>query len=548
MQNDEAYRFGPFVLDTARMVLLQEERQVELRPKAFQTLLVLLRAAGRVVSKDELVAAVWPDVIVNDDALAQCIRDVRKALGDAGRRYIRTVSRHGYMFVHPVEPAVPAPPPAARRRWPLLLALVGMLAAGLLAVLLWLPETGDAGRRPFARDPRLTIAVLPFETTAAEDADAWLGEGLAEDVIAALSRFRDIAVIARNSSFRYAGREVDPATVRRDLNADFLLQGSLRRAGPDLRLAVQLVDLHTGTNRWVHSFEQPADAAADLQDTIAGDVAVQLAVQAREAVAQRAAARPPRSLQAYELVLRGRKAWRSFTRDGTLEALALAERAVELVPTDAAAWALLAEVLIQLHIQPYDERMGDPATLERARAAAEQAVRLDPDHATARATLGGILSRSGNYEASLETLRQAIALNPSDADGIASYADILSRAGLHEESLVAWDAVARLDPAGTPLAEALRARANVLAGRPQPALAHARSCAARAPVFQPCFVQLAVAAQANGETEEARQAAARLLQLNPAFTIAGQFARVPYRRPEDVATLTSHLRAAGLPE
>lgn len=231
-----------------------------------------------------------------------------------------------------------------------------------------------------------------------------------------------------------------------------------------------------------------------------------------------------------------------------MEALELAERAIELAPTDAAAWGLLAEILIQLHIQPYDERLGDPATLERARAAAEQAVRLDPGYATARATLGGILSRTGNYEASLEALRRAIELNPSDADAITSYADILSRAGLHGESLAAWEAVGRLDPAGTPLADALQARTAVLAGRLQPALAHARDCAARAPAFQPCFVQLAVAAQASGQADEARQAVARLLELNPGFTISGQFARVPYRRPQDIDLLTRHLRAAGLPD
>lgn len=543
------YRFGSFVLDLERMALTNGGDQVELRPKAFDTLLALVERAGRVVTKDELVATVWPNVIVNDDALAQCIRDVRKALGDEAQLYVETVPRRGYRFATDVErmeaPLSRSGGKGGGRRHAVTAGALAILVA-ILAALTWTRLTVDDATA-VARDRRPSVAVLPFRASTESEADAWLGEGVADDIIMALSRFRDIAVIARNSSFRFSDSDELPV-IREGVKADFLLQGSLRRRGDELRLAVQLVDLGTGINRWTERFDRPWNEVFDIQEVIARDVAAQLATQARDAAVVRSQGLPPAVLDAYDLVLRGRKAYLSFSRDGAFEGLHLARRAVAVDPNYAVAWELLSQFLIQFFIQPYDERRGDPAVIAEARSALAKAVQLDPQYSAARAGLGALIARSGDFDTGLKELREALRLNPNDASTLKVYADILSRAGLHEDSLAAWNEVGRLDPAGSPLDAALKSRAEFFVGDHEAALASARKCTAAAPDLHPCLLYLTIAASAAGQTEEAKATAQRLLELNPEFSIARHFAIIPFRDPGDVEKMASHLREAGLPE
>jgi TolB-like protein/DNA-binding winged helix-turn-helix (wHTH) protein len=559
MTTPKRYRFGIFVLDLERMALTEGTNQVDLRPKAFDTLRVLVEHAGRVVTKDDLVAAVWPDVIVNDDALAQCIRDIRKALGDREQRIIETGPRRGYMFASDVETGIgdapevagavpagaPGAGPAGRSR-----GLVGPLSVvcvvAMIAALAWIFLRGDGGLA-VVQDRRPSVAVLPFRASTESDADAWLGEGVADDIIMALSRFRDIAVIARNTSFRFDDSD-ELSVIRDGVKADFLLQGSLRRRGDQLRLAVQLVDLGTGVNRWTERFDRKWDDVFDLQETIARDVAAQLAAQARDAAVVRSQGMPPAVLNAYDLVLRGRKAYLSFSRDGAFEGMDLARRAVAVDPNYAVAWELLSQFLIQFFIQPYDERRGDPAVIGQARSAMTKAVQLDPQYSAARAGLGALIARGGDFDTGLKELREALRLNPNDATALKVYADILSRAGHHEDSLATWIEVDRLDPAGTPLDTALKSRAEFFMGDHEAALASARKCAALAPRLQPCLLYLTIAASGAGQLDEAKAAARRLLELNPEFSISRHFAIIPFRNPSDVETMSARLREAGLTE
>ena len=545
------YRFDRFTLDLDRMALLDNGVPVELRPKAFDTLLALVERAGRVVGKDELVRIVWPDVIVNDDALAQCVRDIRKALGDSEQRVIETVPRRGYLFAAPIEvhdgragPSHPAP----RRRMPLAIAAAALAGLVLVAVSVAAWSWSD-GRAPaqtaslFQRSPQLTIAVLPFDAGGETDEMAWLGEGLAEEVIQALSQFRDIAVIARNSSFGH--RDADLVTIREALGVDFLVQGSVRRVGDRLRLAVQMADLSTGVNRWANRYERPYGSLPTVIDEVTSGLVSALAERARDAVAARSGTAV---LGAYELAMRARKALHAFDRDQAYEALNLATRALEADSDYAVAWDLLAQINVQFFIQPYDSRRGDPATLEVAREAAARSIALDPAYSTARATLGGIVALQGDYDGALELLKQALDLNPNDASALSTYADIVDRSGDHEASMAAWRVVSKLDPVGPTLRLALTSRAQMFTGDLAGALATASACESRTPRLQPCLVFLAIAAAANGDARRAQEAGQRLLELNPRFSIAGHFQLVRFRRAEDIEVMRRHLRAAGLPD
>jgi TolB-like protein/DNA-binding winged helix-turn-helix (wHTH) protein/Tfp pilus assembly protein PilF len=465
MAGGAGYRFGAFVLNLHRGCLQKAGADLALRPKSFDVLRYLVERAGRLVSKDEVVSAVWPNVIVSDDALTQCVRDIRKVLGDDGEQFIRTVQRRGYMFVAETTPlaAADAPAPAATDGSGQNLKMMGRLGpvvpkavlAALLALVVGAVAAWALGlfeRRPPATETRLTIAVLPFATQGEE----WLGDGIAEDIMTAVSRFRDLAVIGRTSSFRYRGEAVDVRQAGKELNAHYVLLGSVRRAGDRVRITAQLVDTGTAAGRWAEHYDRPFSDVFAIQDDVASKVAEQLVVHAREATVARLRVQPPASLEVYELALRGRRAYRTFTRDGAAEARALAERAIAIDPNYAPAWEVLASALLQFYIQPYSEDHGAPAMLQQARSAAEKAALLDANFATAQATLGFVLMWAREHEASLAAVRRAIEINPNDVVAHATHGDILSGAGHFRESIAAWDRSISHDPYFPALSLALK--------------------------------------------------------------------------------------------
>ncbi len=535
-------RFGRFTVNLDRMCLQEDGQDRELRPKAFDVLRVLVENAGRVVSKDELVAAVWPNVIVNDDALAQCIRDIRKALSDDGETFIRTVPKRGYIFVADIAPASAPPPPAGASRsrrlaYPLLLTV---LLVPLLGVLFW-----GVGWRSAQGDARLTIAVLPF---AAAAEDEWLGDGIAEDVMTAVSRFRDLGVVARNSSFRFRDPNLDPREVGRNLRADYLLQGTVRRQDDRLRITAQLVDARTGNSDWTGRYDRPMADLFAVQDEVADAVAGQLVIHAMEATSARLRSRPPQSMEAHELVLRGRRLYRTFTREGTLEAYDMAQRAIAIDTRSAPAWELMAATLLQFFYQPYDERVGTPEALREARAAAERAVSLDGNFATAHAMLAAVLVPARETDAALAAIDKALALNPNDPVAVGTRGNVLSFLGRYEEAVQAWENNERLDPFVTPLTFALKAMPLVMLGEYERALGAARTCADRAPRLQPCYTYLAVAANELGREEEAREAMRTLLELNPSMTISNHPGLHSFKDPAERDRAAELMRRAGMPE
>jgi TolB-like protein/DNA-binding winged helix-turn-helix (wHTH) protein len=543
------YRFGSFVLNLERLSLQEGGSDRELRPKAFDVLRHLVEQAGRLITKDELVETAWPNVIVNDDALAQCIRDIRKVLGDQGDRYIKTVPRRGYIFVGDVERLVSVSsilgeplPIASRSRGPIwALAAIGVLLT-LGAAMLWFLDD-RLNTRPRTG---LGVAVLPFAATGSDQ--TYLGEGLAEDVAAAVARFGDLTVIARNSSFRYGPDADDLRQVGRELGVDYVLRGGVRRTGDQLRVTAQLIDTRNLATLWMEQYDRPYVEMPSIPDEVAERVAVQLVGHAREDAAKLLRSHDADNLEAYELVLRGRKSYRTFTKAGALEARDLVERAVVLDPDFAPAWDLMALTLLQFYLQPYGEGWRSRQVLEEARAAAYHAVALEPNSSTAHATLGSVLWWLRDYDAGLDALKKAISLNPNDAVAFVAYAEALSFSGDQEGAIEAWERAAELDPFTPPLNLALKARSYTFLGEPENALTLARSCTTVAPNLQPCFLQLAIAAKEAGQDAEARSAAERVVEINPDFSISRQIQLVPFRRPEDAETFAHLLRRAGLPE
>jgi TolB-like protein len=270
-----------YAFDTDRRELRRHEILVPLIPQAFDLLDYLLRNRERVVSKDELVASIWHGRAVTDSALTTRINAVRAAVGNDGRRQqvIRTLPRKGFRFVADVREGEPAT---------LATEVAGVPASLALA----LPD-------------KPSIAVLPLKNLPHDPDQEHISDGITEDIITELSRFSELFVIARNSSFRYKGKTIDIRQIGRALGVRYVLEGSFRRHGGRVRIAAQLVDALTGAHRWAERYDRELADVFSLQDELARAIATTLVAHVNKAEAERTLLKPPASWQAYEYFVRG---------------------------------------------------------------------------------------------------------------------------------------------------------------------------------------------------------------------------------------------------
>jgi TolB-like protein len=309
-----AIQFDDYVLDPARRELSRNGASVKIEPKVFDLLIHLIENRHRVVSKDDLIAQVWGNRIVSDSALTHAINAARNAIGDDGKaqRLIRTSSRWGYRFVGSVrlqEGAEPAPGPAGAASSP----------------------NGPA--LPLPDKP--SIAVLPFHNIGDDSEQEYFVDGLAEDIITALSRFKSLFVIARNSSFTYKGRAVDIRQVGRELGVRYVLEGSVRKGGNRVRITAQLIDAISGAHVWAERYDRDLSDVFAVQDAITASVAGLIEPALAEAEQQRLLRKPPDRLDAWEAHQRGLWHFYKYGPEENQTALTYFRQAIALDPNFA---------------------------------------------------------------------------------------------------------------------------------------------------------------------------------------------------------------------
>jgi TolB-like protein/Tfp pilus assembly protein PilF len=368
---DDAINFGPFCLDIAGRRLLREGEPVRLGSRGFDILCLLASARGEVVTKDALMAEVWPGQIVEENAIQVQVSALRKALDreGSGQDYILTVPGRGYR-------------------------LVG--SRGDVAV------AAQAVAQPIGLLDSRSIAVLPFQNMSEDTAQEYFVDGMVDDIISGLARVTWLSVISRNSSFVYKNRTVDIRQVGRDLGVRYVLQGSVRVAEGRIRVAVQLVEAESGVNLWVERYDREIGDIFPLQDEIAMSVIGTIEPNLRKAELDRIKRKRPDSFDAYDLVLQAMPLAFSHMPDKALEAIPLLEKALELEPGYAAAHAPLALC--------YHARYGRAGLNEEDRAAAVK-------HARAAIVDGGddaIVLGIAGFVTALDDKDQATALNLFD--------------------------------------------------------------------------------------------------------------------------------------
>src|SRR5215831_5405358 len=319
-------QFEGYTLDIARNSLRSADRKVALRRKSFELLRYLAENPDRVVTKEELLKAVWPDVAVTEESLTHCVSEVRQAIGDSNQTIIETVPRRGYRFAAAVSRTVTnagAPPSAAAE------------TEGA-------PSVSDAG--PGLNRP--SIAVLPFANLSGDPQQDYFSDGITEDITTELSRFSELIVIACNSSFQYKGKRVDIRQVGQELGARYVLEGSVRRSGDRIRITAQLIDAETGAHRWAERYDRELHDVFAVQDEVARTIVAILAAHVNRAETERALLKPPAAWEAYDYYLRGAEAFLLHvdkrTKASLYEARRLLEQSLAIDPDYARATAALA--------------------------------------------------------------------------------------------------------------------------------------------------------------------------------------------------------------
>src|SRR5262245_48256593 len=275
------FLFEDHVLDIDRRELRRGAQQIAVGPQVFDLLVYLVQNRERVVTKDDLLDAIWSGRFVSESNLTTRINAARKAIGDTGeeQRLIRTVPRKGFRFV-------------------------GVVTCEAENVK---DERGSTATTPMPLPlpDKPSIAVLPFDNMSGDREQEYFADGMVEEIITALSRFRQLFVIARNSTFTYKGRAVDVKQVGRELGVRYVLEGGVRKAANRVRIIGQLIDTTTGAHIWADRFEGGLEDAFDLQDRVTASVVVAIGPQVDEAESERAKRKPTESLDAYDHYLRG---------------------------------------------------------------------------------------------------------------------------------------------------------------------------------------------------------------------------------------------------
>jgi len=403
---------------------------------------------------------------------------------------------------------------------------------------------------PLALPDKPSIAVLPFENLSGDPKQEYFADGVSEDIITELSRFSDLFVIARNSSFKYKGKAVDVRQVGRDLGVRYALEGSIRRGGDRVRISAQLVDSGTGAHRWAERYDRELKDVFAIQDEVARTIAAILAAHVNKAEAERTLLKPPATWHAYDHYMRAAAAWASFQSSWKLDQLLETRRhladSLKIDPKYARAYSLLASTHRVAWLNPVNDEYLSPAALDRAITLARTAIELDPNLPEAYAELAYNIIRKSDFDGSMVAAERAIALNPNFVDY--RLAQVFYSVGQPTKAIEIAKAQMRLDPFHPHFAPLIAGIAYYLLKEYQEAQRWLREATSRAPNHQYGHAFLAAAYAQLGRVEDARSEAAEVLRVNPQYTIGTQKQVSILKRLEDSDHLIDGLRKAGLPE
>jgi TolB-like protein/class 3 adenylate cyclase/Tfp pilus assembly protein PilF len=515
-------RFRDFEIDNGLFELRQNGRRVPLEPQVFDLLVFLARNSHRTVTKDEIFAEIWAGRIVSDAALSSQIKAARRAVGDDGasQHTISTLHGRGFRFIAPIKGETVD-------------AVTG--------------DDGAIAEMPPAVVRKPTVAVLPFIDLNQDHGEDVFAEGIAEDVITALSKNRWLNVVARNSAFAFRGTLDSIRTIGEKLNADYVVTGSVRKAGSRFRITVQVVDAGTEQSVWSERFDRDKADIFDLQDEISELVAARIEAELGLSEQKKAERRPRRNLGAWDLYQLGSAEFYKFTRDSNLKCQELLRQAIALDSTLTSAHSRLAYAIVLSMV--YFDAPPDKEKMDEALAAAERAIELDDQDANSYFTMGRVRLARCEYELAIEALKYSLELNPCLAVTYCGLGDSLAYEGRLDQAIEQFEMAIRLSP-HDPFRwgfYSYRSLAHLFRGEFEEAATWARR-AVQVPNAQYWARAHLVAALGHlGDAKQAESTLRELMQIKPEFSV--DFARQHLfyiKRGDQIQTYIEGLRKAGV--
>jgi TolB-like protein len=531
------YRFDDFTLDTELFELSRGGVPLRTEPQVIELLVMLVENRERMISKDEINQRVWHGRIVSEAALSSRIKMARQVLDDDGQtqRYIRTVHKKGFRFVGEVSTDAPGPADSAE-------AASGETAAAA-------PYSDERRAAASVRPGRPAVAVLPFANLSSDPEQEYFSDGVTADIIARLSKHRWIDVVARNTSFGFKGKAMDVREIGRLLKVNYVVEGSVQRAGNRIRVSAQLIDSESGHSKWAERYDREIADIFALQDEIAEMLAARLEPEIGIAERNKLIHARPANLEAWDCFHLGIFQFYKFTGEGNREAQRLLLQSQEMDPVfgDAYAWWAYAVVLGMVYWDtPPTQELFDAAL-----GACDRALSIDAQNATFHALRARVLLARREYDQAIVENRMAIELNPSFAAAHCGMGDSLAYEARYDESIQCFEKAIALSPNDPQLWAFFTygALALIFKGDFERALEWTERAASIPNCQYWTTAHRAVALAHLERIDEARAARDRLLREQPGFCCAFAREKLFYlKNPEQIARYVEGLRRAGIPE
>jgi TolB-like protein/cytochrome c-type biogenesis protein CcmH/NrfG len=519
------FLFSNYVLDPGLSELTRDGEAVPVEPQVFDLLAYLIESRERVVTKDDLIARIWGGRAVSESTLTSRINAARKAVGDTGKdqAVIRTIARKGFRFVGDVHVQGTGP---ARSRGPL-------------------DQPGEPPPSPLPALDRTAIAVLPFANLSGEPEQEYFSDGISEDIITALSKLRWFYVIARNSSFIYKGKSVHHKQIGEELGVSYVVEGSVRKDGDQVRITAQLVDVVTSSQLWGERYDRGLADVFAVQDEITQAVVAAIEPQLYAAEDFRARRKAPDNMAAWDLVMRALSHYWRVTQQDNLVAQALLEKAIAVDPGYGQALSLLAACHTFAAHMGWEEMSRAVPVAEQAALAA---IRADSEDAWAHYALASVYLFTRRFDDCIAEFELALRLNPNFSPARGIYGVALSYRGRWEEGDRAARQALRFSPRD-PFAAiycGVAAYCQYIGRNYQEAIRLSREALRHRSDFVGAHRVLTAAAGMSGQQDVARAAMIELRRAQPNISLSWIASSMPCESDAEREHYLEGFRRAGL--
>lgn len=551
----DPFLLGDFRVDPGALCMGRSGACERIEAKTMQVLLALADRPDQVVTREELAHQVWPGRIVTDDALTNAIGKLRRALDDDARspRFVETIAKRGYRLkVAPMPAGSARPRPdmtvfagAHKQR----IRLVGLLLLGAaiaVAALVYWSATRMPEIPAVSGESAASVAVMPFELLGGNPSHRYFAEGITLDVITELSRIPGLLVIAPGSAFGYRETSATDAAIAAELGVHYLIRGGVQRLGDHIRINVRLLAAERGETLWAERFAGEASSLFRIQDQLVSGIATALPVRMALSEPHFERSSATASIAAYDAFLRGRERYGRLTPEDNRAARRHFERAIELDPGFARAYAGLALTWSRLAIDGWTEDA--ERALLKAAEYAERAASLDATVPQIHFVRGQVDLFRGRYSGAAASAARAIELDPNYADAYALLAWIFNYAGRSDRAEAALTEAHRRNPSSSASYREIAGEIAFTKGAYDQAAEAFEAALARNPAHTRARLWLAAALSQLGYTEEAAWQVDELLTLSPEFSLSRLLFAFPLKDPGQRETLTRAVARLGLPE